>query len=116
MWSSLGYHIQWKNKGDFLSFDFGLKGFGVKDKLDRLRYYREFVYEKGGIDRIDKERNKEFDLKEIGRFRYRTRYFTDSGIIGSKEFVSGMYNQFTGYFTSKYKKNQRMIKLMCTAM
>jgi len=43
-WSSLGYHIQWKNKGGFLSLDFGLKEFGVKDKRDRLRYYREFVY------------------------------------------------------------------------
>ncbi|GAF89146.1 unnamed protein product, partial [marine sediment metagenome] len=71
-----------------------MKEFGVKDKRDGLTYYREFVYKKGGIDSIDKEGKKEFELKEIDRFRYRTRYFTDSGIIGSKEFVSGMYKQF----------------------
>ena len=27
------------------------------------------------------EKKKEFELNEIDRFRYRTRYFTDSGII-----------------------------------
>ena len=68
--------IQWRNKGEFLSLDFGLKEFGVKNKRDGLRYYREFIYKKGGIDSIDKERKKEFELKEIDRFRYRTRYFT----------------------------------------
>ena len=68
------------------------------------------VYKKGGIDSINKERKKEFELKEIDRFRYRTRYFTDSGIIGSKEFVSGMYNQFKGYFASKHKKNPKAIQ------
>jgi len=75
-----------------------------------LRYYRAFVYKKGSIDRIDKERKKEFELKEIDRFRYRTRYFTDSGIIGSKEFVSGMYKQFKGYFASKHKKKPKAVQ------
>ena len=35
-----------------------------------------------------------FNVKKItqaSRLRYRTRYFTDSGIIGSKEFVSLNY-------------------------
>ena len=86
-----------------------MKEFGVKNKQDRLRYYRKFVYKKGGIHSIDKERKKEFELKEIDRFRYRTRYFTGSGIIDSKEFVSGMYKQFKGYFTSKYKKKLKAV-------
>ena len=46
----------------------------------------------------------------MDRFRYRTRYFTDSGIIGSKEFVSGMYKQFKGYFASKHKKKPRAVQ------
>jgi putative transposase len=63
------------------------------------------------IDSIDKERKKEFELKESDRFRYRTRYFTDSGIIGSKEFVSVMYKykQFKGYFASKHKKKPKPV-------
>ena len=56
------------------------------------------------IHTTDKERRNAFELKEIDRFRYRTRYFTDSGIIGSKEFVSGLYTRFKGYFTSRHKK------------
>ena len=35
-------------------------------------------------DRIlEKERKREFELSRSDRFRYRTRYFTDSGVIGS---------------------------------
>jgi hypothetical protein len=58
-------------------------------------------YEAGAISRPDKmqakviddevvakERKKDFEISRINRFRYRTRYFTDSGIIGSKEFVA----------------------------
>jgi len=37
---------------------------------------------------VAKVRKKDFEIIRISRFRYRTRYFTDSGIIGSKEFVS----------------------------
>jgi hypothetical protein len=37
---------------------------------------------------LEKERSREFELSISDRFRYRTRYFTDSGIIGSKESVS----------------------------
>ena len=33
-----------------------------------------------------------------------TRYFTDSGIIGSKEFVSTNYQRFKGVFMSKREK------------
>ncbi len=36
-WSSIGYHVQRKNEGGFLSLDFGLKEFGVKNKRERLR-------------------------------------------------------------------------------
>ena len=68
-------------KGNFLSLDFGLREFGVRNKQDRLRYFREFVYKKGGINSMDKGRRNAFELQEIDRFRYRTRYFTDSGII-----------------------------------
>jgi len=100
-WNSIGYHIQTGNKDDFLSLDFGLKEFGVVNTEERLTRYRRYVYEAGALDHpskgqarvidndiVEHERENDFELNRMRRFRYRTRYFTDSGIIGTKEFVS----------------------------
>ncbi len=86
-WSSIGYHIQRNNEDDFLSLDFGLAEFGHKNPSERLSHYRRFVYGKGGVSDLGEEQEREFKLSEFDRFRYRTRYFIDSGIIGSREFV-----------------------------
>jgi REP element-mobilizing transposase RayT len=122
-WNSLGYHLQTGNKDNFLSLDFGLKEFGVLDAKERLRSYRRYVYEAGAINRPDKmkakviddkvvtkERKIEFEISRIDRFRYRTRYFTDSGIIGSKEFVAANYQRFKHLFYSKHEKKPKPIK------
>ena len=116
-WNSLGYHIQTGNKDNFLSLDFGLKEFGVVDSEERMKRYRRYVYEAGALDRsgkpavgvidnsiLEKERKNDFELKRVQRFRYRTRYFTDSGIIGTKEFVSNNYNRLKDLFMSKRNK------------
>ena len=86
-WSSIGYHAQRNNEDGLLSLDFGLAEFGVMGAGERLRYYRKFLYEKGDIAGTDKERARDFELNQLDKFRYRTRYFIDSGIIGSSEFV-----------------------------
>jgi len=122
-WSSLGYHLQTQNKDRFLSTDFGLKEFSVKSLKERIRRYRRYVYEAGAIGRFDKmqakviddkvvakERKKDFEISRISRFRYRTRYFTDSGIIGSKEFVAENYQRFKHLFYSKQEKKPKPIK------
>jgi hypothetical protein len=122
-WNSLGYYIQTDNQDNFLSTDFGLKEFNVKSKKERIRRYRRYVYEAGSIDRpdkgsvklieekvVEKERRKGFELSKADRFRYRTRYFTDSGIIGSKEFVSQNYQRFKNLFSSKHEKKPKAIK------
>ena len=121
-WNSLGYHIQTGNKDDFLSLDFGLKEFGVLDAEERLRGYRRYVYEAGALNRPDKnqakvskddtlenERHKNYKISRVDRFLYRTRYFTDSGIIGTKEFVSMNYQRFKDIFMSKREKIPRSI-------
>jgi putative transposase len=121
-WNSLGHHIQTGNKDKFLSLDFGLKEFGILDVEERLKRYRRYVYEAGAIDRpekmvtkvigskvLEKEREKNFELDRVQRFRYRTRYFTDSGIIGTKEFVSENYQRFKGVFMSKREKIPRRV-------
>ena len=59
---------------------------------------------------LQKERKRKFELSRNDRFRYRMRYFTDSGIIGSKEFVSKTYMRFMHHFNSKNKKKPKPIK------
>ena len=122
-WNSLGYHLQTENKDQFLSTDFGIKEFNVKSPKERIRRYRRYVYEAGAISRhnkmqakvindkvVAKERKKDFEISRISRFRYRTRYFTDSGIIGSKEFVSENYQRFKHLFHSKHEKKPKPVK------
>ena len=137
-WNSLGYHVQAGNKDNFLSLDFGpvkyaslslrelhragLKEFGIMDVEERLRGYRRYVYEAGALDRpdrnqakaidndiVEKERQKNYEISRVDRFRYRTRYFTDSGIIGTKEFVSENYKRFKDVFMSKREKIPRAV-------
>ena len=122
-WNSLGYHIQTNNQENFLSTDFGLEEFGVQSKKERIRRYRGYVHEAGALNRtekgsvkviedkvVEKERRRQFELGKTDRFRYRTRYFTDSGIIGSKEFVSTNYQRFKNLFSSKHEKKPKPIK------
>ena len=109
-WCSLGYHAQTHNRDKFLSMDFGLREFALKSATARLAYYRRFVYEKGGLIKEMEDRSKVLELNNVDRFRYRTRYFTDSGIIGTKAFVSRFYQAFKGHFSSKHEKRPRLIQ------
>ena len=122
-WNSLGYHIQTGNKDNFLSLDFGLIEFGLIDAQERLKRYRRYVYEAGTVDRsekgqrkviddavVKKEQKREYEISRIDRFRYRTRYFTDSGVIGSKDFVSKNYMRFKHHFNSKNEKKPKPVK------
>ena len=54
--------------------------------------------------------NEGLDLTHVDRFRYRTRYFTDSGIIGTKEFVSKVYQDFKEYFASRNEKRPKPVQ------
>jgi putative transposase len=84
-----------------LSLDFGLIGAENLNKKQRLSKYRTFVYEVGSLQTdkgksinpqiAAKEAVKVFAPTVSDRFLSRTRYFTDSGIIGSKEFVRQLW-------------------------
>lgn len=93
------------------------------DGKERLRRFRRYVYEAGALKRSDgkscrtidekvleKERKADFQTTRLYRFRYRTRYFSDSGIIGSKEFVSRNYDRFKDLFQSKHEKKPKPIR------
>ncbi len=103
--------------------DFGLREFGVMEPDERLKRCRTLCYEAGGMRRsdgksavvidekiVEKERKADFKISRIHRFRCRTRWFTDSGIIGSREFVSKNYQHFKHHFNSKREKKPKRIK------
>ena len=116
-WSSLGYHIQAGNKDDLLSLEFGLRDWDEHDSQEIVRKYREFVYETGAVDAgkgavidqkvVNRERKRKYKMSRTKRFLYRNRYFTDAGIIGSKEFVGEVFDQVKHMLRSK---NERRFK------
>ena len=53
---------------------------------------------------LKKERHKNYEMSRADRFVYRTRYFTDSGINGTKEFISENYQRFKCVFMSRREK------------
>ena len=118
-WSSLGYHAQTNNREGVLSLDLGMANWGIEPG-DRFRKYREFVYETGALDMgkgatldqklVKRERKKGYKLTAADRLRYRTRYFTDSGIIGTKEFVARHAKKFRDHFACKREKKPRKVE------
>ncbi|WP_217640388.1 transposase [Desulfoluna spongiiphila] len=113
-WCSIGYHAQTGNTDGFLSSDLGTLGFGVDDALMQFRTYREYLYHVGAIEKrgkaniskkvLDEEIAAGFEMTRVRRFRYRTRYFTDSGVIGSRAFVEASYETFRDHFQTTRDK------------
>ncbi len=100
----------------------GLMGYNDKSESGRFADYREYLYEKGGLDTekgasidekiIARERSRKYKLTLVDSLRFRTRYFTDSGIIGTKPFVNSYYGMFKSNFGSdKTKKPKRVAGL-----
>jgi len=56
------------------------------------------VYEKGALDGLDNGKERDFQLDQVDRFRCRARYFTDSGIFGTKAFIVRNFQLFKGHF------------------
>ena len=89
------------------------------DATTRLQYYRRYVYENGAQAAtpgaplnpklLDTEVQKGFALTPVDRLRYRTRYFTDSGVIGTQAFVARCSTLFAHHFTSRHAKRPRSI-------
>lgn len=122
-WSSLGYHVQNGNRDGLLSLDFGLAGGGEMSPEERLRHYQRYVYEVGAIQPADKpgagiidqealarERENGFEMERTRRFRCRTRYFTDAGVIGRKDFVAIHFRRFRGLIGSKKERKPKPVK------
>ena len=110
-WSSLGYRFRTSRKDEFLSWNLGLKEYNVKSPKERLRQYREFVYARGGVDLA---KGKILDVValpvSVDRFIQRTRFFTDAGIIGSREFVRQGFELFRDIIRPKRERKPHRIQ------
>ena len=83
----------------------------MKKNGEFLEYAKVFDHEYGtSLEFVEKERKKDFKVTKLNRFKQRTRYFTDSGIIGSKAYVQTTYLQFKDYFQTKNEKIPKHIK------
>ncbi len=119
-WSSLGYLVQRGNKDGLIDLNLGMHEWNEFNPTEIIRKYREFVYETGaavrsqksegrgqgekrGIDMkiVEQERKKGYKLSRVDVFRHRCRYFSDSGIIGSKEFVAEVFDGVKHLLDSK---------------
>lgn len=118
-WCSLGYHVRTGRGQDFLCVDFGMKEWNELDPGEIVRKYRQFVYESGAVDTgkgramdarvLEKERRRDFKLNRTDIFIYRSRYFIDAGVIGSKSFVRDTFDRFKHLLGSK---DERRFKRM----
>ena len=59
---------------------------------------------------LEINQEKGLEITRLDNFRYRTSYFTDSRVIGSKKFVKEHYQRFKGYFDTKKDKIPISIK------
>ena len=95
-----------------------LREFGEIDPKERFRRYRRHLYQTGSVEKkgtrarakidetlADAKRENAFKISRGRRLSYRTRHFTDSGIIGTKEFVRSTYNRVQEKFWGKKRKS-----------
>ena len=104
-WNTLGTHVRTQVRAGFLSLDFGYEAFDGLTDREKIQRYREFVSEKAA-----EKPGGESPSDPPSRFTRRTRYFSDSGIIGTKEFVAKNYERHKDLFVSKNKKIPKRIK------
>jgi REP element-mobilizing transposase RayT len=116
-WSGIGYHVQTGNCGGLLTVNYGLRDMQDLSTSQSLKHYRRFLYETGAVKKgikisqeiVAKERSRDFKITRPMRFRYRTRYFTDAGIIGTKEYVSTTYERFKAIYPGVREKLPKAI-------
>ncbi len=109
----LGHHVQSSNKNRFLSLD--LIEFQNAQETP-LVLYRRYVYEVGSLERSGwkrpipeiisrKEERADYRITRSALFRYRSRYFTESVVLGSKVFVKKVYGKLHPYLKTRSNRD-----------
>jgi REP element-mobilizing transposase RayT len=114
----LGYHMGSGNKDRFLSTD--ISELAVQNESP-LEAYRRYVYEVGRVEHPGSKRpiprsvlqaagKGDYRVSQALLFRYRSRYFTESVVLGSKDFVRGVYGNLRTFLKTKQERNPTRIK------
>ncbi len=124
-WSSIGYHLQSGNHDGLLDTGFGMQEWNTANEAERLRLYRQFLYETGAVDTgkgaalpaeiVEKAKDENYVYSRRDRFILRTRWFTESGVIGSQEFVNSILGRFVSS-TQRRRKPQNIDELAFYAL
>ncbi len=105
----LGYLMRGANADGFLCTDVAEL---TDPGLSYLAAYRRYVYEVGSVASsggrraippgiCEAESQKAYRLSRRRLFRYRSRYFTESVALGSREFVRGVYARLRPYLQTR---------------
>ena len=114
----LGYHMGSDNKDRFLSFD--ISEFSDQN-ASPLEAYRRYVYEVGSVEHSKGKRpiprsvleaagKGDYRVSRALLFRYRSRYFTESVVLGSKDFVQEVYSNLRTFLKTKQDRDPTRIK------
>ncbi len=117
-WCSLAYLVATGNRSGFICTDYGLIINREPAFQEFIALLRAFIYEKGGMkidgereiphDILEQERKKGFRPSKKRLFLMKIRYFSDSGILGSRAYVRAQYERFRRLFRSKEKVPKRV--------
>jgi REP element-mobilizing transposase RayT len=127
-WSSIYYHVIRKNGGNWLSLDYANpfedNNFNsAKTNKEKLIFYRKYMYQTGiephykdyGDDDaflqgalsdkiFDDAESKDFKYSFKEKFMHQCRYFSDSLIVGSYEFVKSVHGLHKSKLAEKRKR------------
>ncbi len=117
-WCSLGYHKLQGNKDGLLSVQYGFEAWENDEQHELLEKYEIFVAEAGALEaEYEKIAGTAADgtsvseeITRADRFRRRTRYFTDSGFIGSKAFVLKNIARFADDYDFTASRQPKKVK------
>ena len=113
----LGYHMGSGNQDRFLSID--ISEFSEHNESP-LAAYRRYVYEAGSVEHPESKRpipkailqaegKGDYRVSQALLFRYRSRYFTESVVLGSKEFVREVYGDLRTFLKTKQDQDPTRI-------
>lgn len=110
-WNTIGYIMNNGSEKNMIRYDLWMNEWKNLSQNETVNMYREFIYETGAMS-IDLKNISDSDIRKrkkikddpivrASRFIRRCRYFTDSGILGSHDYVKKNFDIFKHNLQSK---------------